>query len=225
MNVSAELSALYTIIVSILLFCTYLLVMHLTRGKIQNPVQRIVSQRLGGLLLLGVIPLGIIWPTNERLIQLTFKSPDTINLLFTILIALPVILLTNYKLSKNTSHREQYPEIRVGNWKTSLYIINSLSWAAYLLGYEFLFRGILLHSCIEAWGTFVAILINTLLYALAHLHKGRFETLGSIPLGILFCGISIWTHSFTTVFVLHCLIALSNDFFCIKSSTDLLPNH
>jgi membrane protease YdiL (CAAX protease family) len=112
--------------------------------------------------------------------------------------------------AKGKEHLSMYPQVRMKKWNSIEYAFNILSWGLYLLGYEFLFRGILFLGLIPFTGLYPAILINTLLYALAHLYKGKKETLGSIPLGIVLCLITSHTETIWTAFFVHWIMATNN---------------
>ena len=88
-----------------------------------------------------------------------------------------------------------------------------LLWAGYLLGYECLFRGVLLSGLVEPFGTWPALAMVTGLYTLAHLHKDAAETLSCIPMGFVFGWAALETGSFLGPFVLHLLIATSYERF------------
>ncbi|TLX72274.1 CPBP family intramembrane metalloprotease [Labilibacter sediminis] len=177
-----------------------------------------------GIKLLAVILYGIISVAIIKVLQVDFAfariHSDQFNwMAISVFTLSPIILFVNYRLSKKPTHNKAYPQIKVTYWKSTFLIGNTLLWLLYLIAYEFLFRGILLFVGIKQWGIIISVIINTILYAIAHLPKGKFETIGAIPLGILFCFISIKTNSFYTACFLHCLIAISNDLFCIKAKS------
>ncbi len=174
-----------------------------------------------GILLFGVIPFLLAW---YRGVNLSFsKSPTVSNnlMIYLLIILIPIILTINYQLSKKKTHQDQYPKIRRKHWTFTFLLTNTSLWIFYLISYEFLFRGILLHTCLDYFSTTIAIIVNTIIYSLAHVPKGKFESLGAIPLGILFCLITIWTQTFWTVCILHSIIATSNDLFCIIKNPDM----
>ena len=70
-------------------------------------------------------------------------------------------------------------------------------------------------------GFAAAMVLNTILYALAHLYKGRMETLGSVPVGVLLCYLTFLTGNIWTAVVIHCLMALSNEWFSIRFHPDM----
>ncbi len=112
--------------------------------------------------------------------------------------------------SKGKEHLAMYPQVRMLQWNTTEYLSNIFSWGLYLLGYEFLFRGILFLGLIPFVGLYPAIITNTVLYAGAHLYKGKKETLGSIPLGIVLCLITAQTQTIWTAFAVHWIMATNN---------------
>ena len=128
---------------------------------------------------------------------------------YTLILALILIPLGAFN-AKGKSHLAQYPQVRMTQWNAFEYLSNIASWGLYLLGYEFLFRGILFLGLIPFTGLYPAVVINTALYALAHLHKGKKETLGSIPLGIVFCLITVQTNTIWTAFAVHWIMASNN---------------
>ena len=128
---------------------------------------------------------------------------------YTLTLALILIPLGAFN-AKGKEHLAMYPQVRMSQWNTLEYLSNIASWGLYLLGYEFLFRGILFLGLIPFTGLYPAIAINTILYAAAHLYKGKKETLGSIPLGILLCMITAETNTIWTAFAVHWIMAGNN---------------
>ena len=109
------------------------------------------------------------------------------------------------KMASNTIPSSKNDDMEQGWIHTNL-----VSWGLYLLGYEFLFRGVLFLGLIPFTGLNTAIGINTALYALAHLYKGKKETIGSIPLGIVLCYITWKTGTIWTAFAIHWIMASNN---------------
>ena len=84
----------------------------------------------------------------------------------------------------------------------------TLSRITYLIAYEWFFRGLLL-TCLVRWmGGFWAVVVNLLLYMLAHFHKSRIEIIGCMPFGCLLCLITLWWQSIWPATVLHLTIAI-----------------
>ena len=138
-----------------------------------------------------------------------------------ILVFIPPILLMNYFIARKPSNLKVYPQIRMHDWDVRALLINFTAWGMYLLGYEMLFRGFLLFSLYHAFGAPIAIILNVVLYALAHMPKGVREMSASVPFGIILCWITLSTGSFLGAFVIHAALALSNEFFSIRAHPDM----
>jgi uncharacterized protein len=117
--------------------------------------------------------------------------------------------------AKTKSNQAMYPQLRTSDWTTNLILGNFVTWAFYLFGYEYFFRESLLGFTAGNVTWTVTIFINVALYALAHLFKGPKEFFLSIPFGVLLCYLSLESGTFLPAFGIHCVLALSNDWFGI----------
>jgi membrane protease YdiL (CAAX protease family) len=154
------------------------------------------------LPIIYTICLGInFWDAN-----FTWTYTDT---KYTLILALVLIPLGAIN-ARGKEHLAMYPQVKMDNWSPFEYLSNILSWGIYLLGYEFLFRGILFLGLLPFVGIAAGIIINTVLYAAAHIYKGKKETLGSIPLGIVLCLITAQTETIWTAFAVHWIMASNN---------------
>jgi membrane protease YdiL (CAAX protease family) len=82
---------------------------------------------------------------------------------------------------------------------------------AFLVVYEWFFRGMLLISFSKWLGISWAIGINIFLYALLHIHKSKKEIVGCVPLGLLLCFFTIWWQSIWPAIIFHVQIAIVNE--------------
>tara|TARA_B100001093_G_scaffold499601_1_gene549033 strand:- start:4 stop:696 length:693 start_codon:yes stop_codon:yes gene_type:complete len=164
--------------------------------------------RLIAFIFMTIVPLVFINSLTPLFWSPTFKWTNQ-DIIFTLGLAAILIPLGAIN-SRGEKHLNQYPQVRMKKWNILEYIINILSWGIYLLGYEYLFRGILFLGLLPFFSTIQAISINTLLYTLAHLYKGKKETLGSIPLGIILCLITLETNTIWTAFTAHWIMASNN---------------
>ena len=114
-----------------------------------------------------------------------------------------------------------YPQIRAGEWDLKMVIGNLSAWAFYLLGYEFLFRGLLLFPLVAEIGLWPAIAINIGLYSATHIPKGLSETIGAIPLSIVLCLLSVQTGTIWIAFFVHLAIAWTNTSVALKHNPDM----
>lgn len=191
-------------------------------GKDKSLILTIVFQKLFGIIMFGIIPFLIFFVAFScNLTDYGLKFSNLLTSLYLILllsvILIPMIFFTSGK-PENLKH---YPQIRIKEWNIKLIIINSLIWIAYLLAYEFLFRGILLFSWVHVIGVWPAIAINTSIYACTHISKGFKEAISAIPFGIILCIITLITGNIWVAFFAHVLLALSNDYFALYHNPEM----
>ena len=138
-----------------------------------------------------------------------------------LLILTAIIIPINYFNSKNPENLLQYPQIREIEWSLSLTILSTISWLAYLFAYEFMLRGFFLFSSVNLLGKWPAIILNTTVYSLVHLPKGKKETIGAIPFGIVISFLTIETGTIWLAFLAHAILALSNEWFSIAFNPEI----
>jgi hypothetical protein len=59
---------------------------------------------------------------------------------------------------------------------------------------------------------YAGVAINTVIYSLIHIVKGRKEMIASIPVGIILCSITLYMHSFLAAFIFHSIFALTYEY-------------
>jgi membrane protease YdiL (CAAX protease family) len=132
-------------------------------------------------------------------------------------IGMGIILLNSFTAERQTE-RQDIPAFQVKEWTIVITLLNTLSWLAYLLAYEFLFRGFLLFSSLNFLGMWPAIFINIVFYSVVHLPKGWQQTLGALPFGLVLCLLTLETGSIWTAFIIHGALAISFDHFSLKAN-------
>ena len=80
----------------------------------------------------------------------------------------------------------------------------------FLIVYEFFFRGVILFVMIKDLGVTAAIVFNIILYAGVHWFNKK-ERYGSLLMGPVLCGISIYYHSVWPAILIHLSLALSHE--------------
>jgi len=124
--------------------------------------------------------------------------------------------------ARNPSQWAFYPRVRTHHWSGALLRDNGLSWAFYLVGYELLFRGLLLYPLVDSFGTWPGLTVMTALYVLVHLpHASPGETLGCFPMGILLGAVGLASGTVLAAILAHIMIALTNDFGVIRANPEL----
>jgi membrane protease YdiL (CAAX protease family) len=181
----------------------------------------IIIQRLTGVFFFGFIPLIIFaFSLESNFSNYGTGLPNLKTFLWLLVLAMAIIPM-NYFNSKSPENLDQYPQIRHTEWPYSLVALSAVSWIAYLLAYEFMFRGLFLFASIPLLGVWPSIILNTAVYSLVHIPKGNKETLGAIPFGILICYLTIETGSFWIAFFAHVVLALSNEWFSLAAQPEM----
>lgn len=186
-------------------------------------IRKIMLHRLSGAVLFGFVPLLVILlvfklPVNDFGSNKDFLAKSII---WWIPAAILVVVI-NYYATRNKNHLAQYPQIRAKHWSSGLSTLSALSWITYLAGYEFMFRGFLLFSCLESFGYWPAIIINISLYSLIHLPKGPTETVASVFFGFILSYLSIELGSFWFALFIHITLALTNEWFSISFHPEMI---
>lgn len=177
----------------------------------------ITFQRFSGVIFLGLLPLITTYIfLDYSASALGFTWWMGMDALKWVALLCPIIVLINFFAARKPDNLAMYPQIRINDWTWATLIGNHLSWTAYLLAYEALFRGFLLFPSYDALGLWPAVIINTSLYATVHIPKGIRETLGALVLGFVLCLITLSTGNFWVAFLVHITLALSNDSFSLK---------
>lgn len=171
-----------------------------------------VFKRIAGFILLGVLPLSVCillingyTPADAGLYINPGKMGFTVvSILLLSAITIPILSFS----ARKPGVLETYPEIRVMRWTPGIFLIEAATWAIYLLGYETLFRGMLLFGLAESLGPVPAIIVNVIFYSAAHIPKGKSETLAAIPFGIILCILTLHSGTIWIAFFSHLINAI-----------------
>jgi membrane protease YdiL (CAAX protease family) len=205
-------------------FTTFWFVSKATKVN-DGSVKNVLFSKCLGLFTMGIVPATIALTLMPQYTLadygLTYRSDTTMISLVAILILAALTMPLAFLSAKKPSHQVNYPQIREKNWTLSLFLKNSLGWSAYLLGYEFLFRGILLFPLVDALGVWPAVAINTAMYSATHIPKGLDETIGAAFLGVVLCLITLMTGTLWVAIVVHVTMALTNSFSSIYHNPEM----
>jgi membrane protease YdiL (CAAX protease family) len=193
-----------------------------SNSNLDIEIWHIYSTRLSGLLWLGIIPgmlMGVFGTQLHNYYGLLYRGTSNICIPI-IVLALLIPVLTFFN-SQRKNNLKTYPQIRKKVWSSGLLAGSAVTWMLYLLGYEYLFRGILLFSSLETLDQYSAITLNVAMYSLFHLKKGLTEVLASIPFGIILCLLVIKSDSIWPAFFLHLELALSNEWLSIYFNPEI----
>jgi len=209
--------AVATAIVLYLVF--YVVVVSSTFDRIRDTVAGVLAKRAAGVVILGGGAALVAWlflPFTAAELGLVWPIPPSTWLWVggASVIVVAGCILTAHK----PENFEMYPEMRVPLWGAGPVAANAVSCASYMLAYEFLFRGFLLFACLAAMPAWLAIAVNVVLYALAHVAKGPREALGSLPLGIVLCLSAIETGGIWAAFLIHVIMSQLNDYLAVRAN-------
>lgn len=188
-------------------------------GEGRGRVEWIMFWRYAGVFYYAFVPAIVVFALFSH--NLAFYGVSFVNLFDALLWTLGlsiIIVLMQSRSARQPENVDQYPQIRLDEWTAGLIFKNSFGWFIYLLAYEFLYRGILLFGLIDAFGVWPAIMVNTIIYSLAHVPKGNREALAAIPFGIILCYLTIITETIWIAVFVHLALALSNDYFALAES-------
>lgn len=180
-------------------------------------LSNVIFNRFLGAFVFAIVPLlfQILIIANGE-IKLGLHVQFNLISLWIVLSVGLLIVLMNYFGAKSPGNLKVYPQIRKKIWPRQLIWASAITWMLYLLGYEIMLRGFLFFNCVKFAGIIPALIINVCIYALLHLTKGMKETLGAIPMGIIFCIITFYTGTIWAAFWIHCTLALSNEWLSLK---------
>ena len=165
-----------------------------------------VSRTSGGV---GLLVVSVVCAVGAELPLDWFTAPLHQNALGWIAIPACILVPLVWRAGRQPAQQARYPDFRVPHATRAQQALSATSWLVYLIGYEALFRGLVLGVCIQVAGVGVGVAIHTALYVLAHLHKDAAETLGCLPMGYLFGYMTLQTGSLWPALLLHVAIAIA----------------
>lgn len=182
------------------------------------------------VLLYLVVPLGLSAVTRGGFHQRyglglgDWRQGIAISALF-LAIMLPIV----YWAANSSSLKGLYPLGGTGAYRLAsadgtsrtslpLFMFYEAGYFAYFIGWEFLFRGWLVHGLLPWFGRTAAILIQVAPFAVMHLGKAQPEALGSIVAGVALGVLSVRTRSMWYGALIHGVIAVSMDCLSVPRS-------
>lgn len=126
-------------------------------------------------------------------------------------LALALTLPALWLASRKPDFRTHYPEVRRAPWTPRDRALNALTWAAYLLAYEYFFRGFLLLHLAEVMEPALALALVTMAYAFAHIDKHGGELVGTVFSGLIFGTGALLTGSLLMPWLAHLIVAVTAD--------------
>jgi membrane protease YdiL (CAAX protease family) len=196
--------------------------------KIQNLIYRIVGNRgnrsvfhavffrLSGFVLFGLVSALIFKSCGAEFDFLSLPAYYLTEIILWSFFLSMFFIVVAY-INASNSLPGHYPQFKIARWTLFYKILTYTTWILYLLGYEFMFRGILLFGIVEEMGYYPTIIFNVLFYAFVHIPKGRKEVLGCLLLGPVLCVLALKTGSIIIPVVVHIALCLANEYFSIRA--------
>lgn len=185
-------------------------------AHVQRSLETALPAILWAVLLFFAVPVAFLLFTGDSLRRTGLQLGDAGYGLRMLLMALPLAAAALFVGSSFAELQATYPW--AGEWpaRSPLHL---LVWAGlyalYYLAYEFFYRGFLLRGLEPYWGLSTAIWVQTLASTLLHLGKPVSETLGAIPMGLVFALVAVRSRSIFWPFLLHLAIGLLTDSFSL----------
>ncbi len=150
---------------------------------------------------------------RKKLSEIGLGLGDWKTALLVLLIYVPIVLTGTWVLSDQAAFQSEYPHYRgaVNSW--SVFLIYHALFLMYWIGWEYLWRGFMLFGTAHTFGLH-AIFIQSVPYAMLHVHKPASELFLSL-LGGIVLGAVVWRcRSFWIAVPIHAVQMLALDFWC-----------
>lgn len=187
----------------------------------QKEIVIFLLKKCSGFLILGLIP-GVLYyfllnPDFGKFGLSVNHFSNNLFLILMLIAIITVILIINQKINNQNNTLQ----INVPEWNFLLFLINATGWIIYLIGYEFIFRGILLYECYTSFGFWPAISINIAIYSAIHLINGKDQALGALIFGGIACYFALSCGTILIPVIMHITLSLGSDYFSIRYNESL----
>ena len=191
------------------------------KNRAKKEVAIFLIKKLSGFLILGIIP-GLLYYflLNQDFAKFGlslnhFKNNSQIIFLLVLIIA--IVLFINQKINRQNNSLQ----IKISEWSFLLFLINASGWILYLIGYEFLFRGILLFECYSSFGFWPSLAINVAIYSAIHMVNGKDQTIGSLIFGTIASYLTLSNGTILIPIIMHVSLSVLSDFFSISLNKNI----
>lgn len=180
-------------------------------------------RKLTGFFVLGIVP-GILYfgfmDASREKFGITFRHLESsILLIASLIVVTAVVLFFHHRGNPQRSTLQLKP----AEWSTFMLMLNIFGWAVYLIAYEFLFRGVLLLECYEAFGFWPAVAVNVALYSAIHMVSGKDQTIGALIFGTIACYFTLTRGTLLIPVFMHLSLSILSDLYSIRVRHKMKP--
>lgn len=183
----------------------------LSAERLGGGVRGVAASKLWGAFLFGLVPPVVLGALEINPVAVGLRLPSLLPFIIVVGVAGLLILPLVAAQGRKDAAAGVLPQLHRRRMSPEFVVASAGILGIYLLGYEYLFRGLLLTPLVDAWGVWPGLAVSTGLYALAHLHKGPAELVGSLPMGLVFGLMALYTGSIWAPWALHVAIALVHE--------------
>ena len=179
--------------------------------------------RLAGFFCFGVIPFFLFSRYDVEYDFFNIEKGLLSDTLFWTALFSAIAITVGY-INVKVSKTIIYPQFKIERWTVPYKLLTYFTWILYLIGYEFMFRGLLLFGIVDEFGELPSIMLNVVLYAFVHIPKGLKEALGCFILGPILCVVALRTETILAPIIIHISLCLSNEYFSIRKQITFLKD-
>jgi membrane protease YdiL (CAAX protease family) len=173
-------------------------------------------QKFTGLVFLGLIPGMLYYFFIDSSFDKFGFNFSSLEANITIILILTGTIVLFLFLNQKTSPQINSLQVHLKEWSGVMFIFNALGWAIYLIGYEFLFRGILLYECSYSFGFWPAIAVNVAIYSAIHMVNGKDQAIGALVFGTIACYFTLTKGTLLIPLFMHISLSVFSDYFSIR---------
>ena len=187
----------------------------------QKELFRFFMQKLTGFVFLGLIPGVLYYLFIDHSLDKFGFSLLKLQSNISIILLLSGIIITILFFSQKANQQRNSLQINMKEWTPAMFLFNAVGWALYLIGYEFLFRGIFLNECYTTFGFWPAIAINVVVYSAIHMVNGKDQAIGALIFGTIACCLTITRGTLFIPVFMHISLSVFSDYFSIRLNPHL----
>jgi membrane protease YdiL (CAAX protease family) len=228
--ITNEIQVSLVILGTILFFYLYYYFAHsgflkkISEKKLSGNQQKIglfFMRKLSGFFILGFLPVILYYFLIDSSFDKFGLNINMFNANISVILILVCIVVIVLFINQFTNRQRSSVQIDIREWSILLFLFNAVGWTVYLIGYEFLFRGILLFECYQSFGFWPAIAINVVIYSAIHMVNGKDQAIGALIFGTIACYFTLTKGTLLIPVFMHVTLSVFSDYFSIRFNKKL----